>query len=113
METIIKQITLGQVKQIALEVSKKFELVNRGIYYNIIDKKTRQCSIQGGDKNLTFFRLYDLIRYSYLQLINENDLYFAWDVNGVENTNQRKEYVYKIQYKVVELLCGYQYKQGA
>jgi len=46
------QITLGQVKQIALEVSQKFEVVNKGTYYNVIDKKTRKCSIEGGDSNL-------------------------------------------------------------
>ena len=109
----VTHITLGQVKQIALEVSKKFQLVNRGIYYNIIDKKTRICSIQGGDKNLVYGSFYDLIEYSYLQLIDENGLYFAWDNHGVDVTKKRKQYVYKIQYKVVELLCGYQYNTGA
>ena len=107
----VNQITLGQVKHIALEVSKKFELVNRGIYYNIINKKTRQCSIQGGGKNLTFGSFLNLIEYSYLQLINENGLYFAWDQHGVDVTKKRKEYLFKIHYKVVELLCGY--KTGA
>ena len=113
MEMTIKQITNGQVKQIANVVAKKFELVNRFTYVNIIDKKTRQCSIQGGDKNLVFGSFYNLIEYTYLQLINEDGLYFDWCTNGVDATNQRKEYVYKIQYKIVELLCGYQYKMGA
>ena len=111
--TQVHQITLGQVKQIALQVSKKFELINRGTYYNIIDKKTRQCSIQGGGKNLTYSSFYNLIEYAYLQLINANGLYFDWQTNGVDEANQRKLYVFKIQYKIVELLCGYQYNKGA
>ena len=109
----VKQITVGQVKQIALELSKKFELVNRGDYYNIINRKTRQCSIQGGDKNNTYGSFFNLIEQTYLQLINENAFYFMWDINGVDATNERKNYVFKIQDKVVELLCGYQYKKGA
>ena len=103
----VTQITLGQVKQIAFQVSKKFEFVNRGDYYNIINRKTRQCSIEGGDKNNTYGSFYNLIEHAYLQLINENAYYFMWDINGVDATNERKNYVFKIKYKVVELLCGY------
>jgi len=113
MDMTIKQITNGQVKQIAGAVAEKFELVNRVNYFNIINKKTRQCSIQGGSQNLVFGSFYNLIEYTYLQLINEDGLYFDWQTNGVDQANHRKEYVYKIQYKVVEILCGYQYKTGA
>ncbi len=87
-----KQITLGQVKQIALEVSQKYEIVNRGNYYNIIDKKTRQCSIEGGDKNLVSHTLFCIVQSAYLKLINENALYFDWQMNGVGVTNDRKNY---------------------
>lgn len=110
--TQVTQITVGQVKQIALEVSRKYELVNRGDYYNIINRKTRQCSIEGGDKNNTYGSFYNLIEHAYLQLINENAYYFMWDINGVDATNERKNYVFKIKDKVVELLCGYQYSKG-
>ena len=113
MENGIKQITLGQVKQIAAEVSKHYELINRGNYYNIINRKTRECSIQGGDKNLTFGNFYNIIEYSYLKLIDENGLYFDWSSYGVDTTNARKNYVFRIQDKIVELICGFNTKIGA
>lgn len=104
-----KQITLGQVKQIALEVSQKFEVVNRGTYYNIIDKKTRKCSIEGGDSNSVSGSFYSLVEYIYLKFINENGLYFDWQTYGVDVTLERKNYAFKIKDKVVELLSGYKY----
>ena len=104
---MIKQITLGQVKQIALEVSKKYEIVNKGTYYNIIDKKTRKCSIEGGKHNLVSYNLYCIIENSYLKFINENALYFDWQSYGVNITLERKNYAFKIKDKVVELLSGY------
>lgn len=103
------QITLGQVKQIAKEVSKKYEVINRGTYYNIIDKKTRKCSIEGGSQNLVSGSFYSLIEYLYLKLINENGLYFDWQTYGVDITLERKNYAFKIKYKVVEILSGYKY----
>lgn len=112
MENAIKQITLGQVKQIALEVLKNFELTSNGTYYNIIDKKTRKCSIQGGDKNLTYCDFYELIEYNYLCFVGENGLYFDWQTNGVHSTLDRKNYVYKIQSKIVELICGFKINTG-
>jgi hypothetical protein len=113
MENTLKQITLGQVKQIAAEVSKHFELTSNATYYNIIDKKTRKCSIQGGDKNLTYGDFYDLIQYNYLCLVGENGLYFDWQSNGVHISLERKKYVYKIQSKVVQLICGFEINTGA
>ena len=104
-----QQITLGQVKQIALEVSQKYEIVNRGNYYNVIDKKTRQCSIEGGDKNLVSHTLFCIVQSAYLKLINENALYFDWQINGVGVTNDRRNYTFKIKDKVVEILCGYKF----
>lgn len=103
------QITLGQVKQIALEVSKKYEVVNRGTYYNIIDKKTRKCSIEGGSQNFVSGSFYCLVEYVYLKLINENGLYFDWQTHGVDITLERKNYAFKIKDKVVEILSGYKY----
>jgi hypothetical protein len=113
MQNTVKQITLGQVKQIALEVSKHYELTSNGTYYNIIDKKTRKCSIQGGDKNLTYGDFYNLIEYSYRGIIAENGLYFDWQTNGVNVSLNRKKYVYKIQSKIVEIICGFQINTGA
>ena len=103
------QITIGEVKKIASLVSKKYELVNRDIYYNIIDKKTRQSSIEGGDKNLVSSHLYQLVEFEYLKIIGENGLFFDWQVNGVNTTLERKSYVFKIKNKIVELLCGYKF----
>lgn len=102
-----KQITLGQVKQIALQVSQKFEIVNRGTYYNVIDKKTRRCSIECGDRNLVSYKMYCIVENAYLNFINENALYFDWQIYGVDITLERKNYVFKIKDKVVELLSGY------
>lgn len=104
-----KQITLGQVKQIALEVSKKFDIVNRGTYYNIIDKKTRKCSIEGGKHNLVSYQLYCIVESAYLKFIDESPLYFDWQSYGVNTTLERKNYAFKIKDKVVEILSGYKY----
>lgn len=101
------QITLGQVKQIALEVSKKYEIVNRGAYYNVIDKKTRKCSIEGGDNNLISYKMFCIVKNAYLKFINENAMYFDWQTYGVDITLERQNYVFKIQNKVVQLLSGY------
>jgi hypothetical protein len=103
------QITIKQVKQIALSVSAKYEFVNHGTHYNIIDKKTRQSSNEGGRKNLVYGHFCNLVEYEYLNMIGENGLYFDWQKFGVEISNERKSYVYKIQYKIVELMCGYKY----
>jgi hypothetical protein len=103
------QITLGQVKQIALEVSQKYEIVNRGTYYNIIDKKTRQCSIEGGDGNLVSYNLFCIVQSAYLKFINENALYFDWKTCGVDISLERKHYTFKIKDKVVQILCGYNF----
>ena len=104
-----KQITIGQVKQIALEISENFELVNRGNYYIVIDKKTRQSSLQGGRNNLVSYSMNSVIEFTYLNLINENGNYFDWSINGVDVTKERHAYVFKIKQKIVELLCGYKY----
>ena len=103
------QITIKQVKQIALLVSSNYEFVNHSTHYNIIDKKTKQSSNQGGRKNLVFADFSNLVEYAYLNMIGENDLYFDWQKFGVDVSNQRKSYVSKIKYKVVELICGYKF----
>jgi len=105
--TMTTQITLGQVKQIAAQVSEKFSLVNRGTYYNVIDIKTGKSSIEGGKGNLTSYFMDDLIQYLYLQMIGENGLYLDWQINGVDISNERKNYIIKIKIKIVELICGY------
>ena len=104
---MVKQITKGQVKQIAAEISKRWNLVNRNSYYNVIDTKTGICSIEGGDKNFSSYYMYCKIEYLYLQMIGENALYFDWKINGVDTSNNRKNYVFKIKDEVVRLLCGF------
>lgn len=107
---MVKQITNGQVKQIALEISKRWKLQNRGTYYNVIDTKTGKSSIEGGDKNFSSYHMYCKIESMYLHLIDENALYFDWVTSGVECSLDRKNYAFKIKYKVVELICGFQTK---
>jgi hypothetical protein len=102
-----KQITIGQVKQIAQLVAKKFDFVNHGTHYNIIDKKTRQSSNQGGKRNFVYGDFANLVEFEYLNLISENGLYFDWFIHGVDISQNRKSYVYRIEYKIVELLCGF------
>ena len=103
----IKRITHGQVRVIALEISKRWNLSNRGSYYNVTDTKTGQSSIEGGDKNFSSYYMYCQIEYIYLQMIEENALYFDWQSNGVEVSNKRKNYVFRIKDEVVKLLCGF------
>lgn len=105
---MVKQISIGQVKQIAFEVSKRWNLINRNSYYNVIDTKTGKSSIEGGDKNFSSYHMYCKIEFMYLQMIGENALYFDWQSNGVEVSNNRKNYVFKIKDEVVSLLCGFQ-----
>lgn len=104
---MVKQITKGQVKQIALEISKRWNLVNRNSYYNVIDTKTGQSSIAGGDKNFSSYYMDCKIEFMYLQMIGETALYFDWQTNGVDISNNRKNYVFKIKDEVVRLLCGF------
>lgn len=110
---MVKQISNGQVKQIALEISKRWNLVNRGVYYNVIDTKTGKSSIEGGDKNFASYSMYCKIEMMYLKMIGENALYFDWQSNGVEVSNNRKNYVFKIKDEVVRLLCGFQIQKIA
>lgn len=100
-------------KQIALEISKRWNLVNRVDYYNVIDTKTGQSSIEGGDKNFASYSMYCKIEMMYLQMIGENALYFDWQPNGVEVSNNRKNYVFKINDEVVRLLCGFKIQKIA
>jgi hypothetical protein len=104
------QITLGQVKQIALEVSKSYELINRGTYFNCIDRKTRQSSLEGGRSNLVYAHLCGVVRSMYLSFIESDGNYFDWQLFGVQESNNRKEYLMKVEQKVVELLCGFKYQ---
>jgi hypothetical protein len=71
---MIKQLTNTQIESIVTEVSKKWNVVNHGNYYKIIDKKTGQNSNEGGSKNLISYHFYDKIESMYLQLINEHQV---------------------------------------
>lgn len=102
-----KRITQGQVKQIALEISKRWKFVNYGNYYNCIDTKTNQQSISGGDYNFASYHFQNKIESQYLKLINENSLYFDWSQAGVKVTEERKMYLLKVRYKVIHILCGF------
>lgn len=104
---IMKTITNRQVKEIAKEVSKRWRFVNHDSYYNCIDTKTGQQSNQGGDYNFASYHFMNKVEAMYLNFINENALYFDWQTNGVKETNERKSYVFRIENKVVELLCGF------
>ena len=108
---MIKRITKGQVKQIALEISKRWNIVNHNTYYNVIDTKTGQSSIEGGNKNFSSYYMYCKIESMYLQMIAENAWYFDWQINGVDISHNRRTYVFKIKDEVVKLLCGFSVKK--
>jgi hypothetical protein len=108
---MVHQITLGQVKQIALEVSKRWKFVNHGSYYNCVDTKTKQSSNQGGNYNFASYNFWCKVELMYLAFIGENSLYFDWQLNGVDVSNNRKIYVYKITEEVVKMLCGFEIKE--
>ena len=105
------KITVGQVKQITLDVSKRWEFKNHNSYYNCIDNKTGQQSNDGGNYNFAHYHFQNFVEYKYLQMINKNSLYLDWQTVGVDNSNSRKTYIKEIQYKVVELLCGFKQKK--
>ena len=107
---MVKQITKGQVKQIAREISKRWNIINKNSYYNVIDTKTGQSSIEAGDKNFSSYYMYCNIEFMYLKMIGENSLYFDWQSTGVDISNNRKNYIFKIKDEVVRLLCGYSVK---
>lgn len=104
---MVKQITIGQVKKMALEISKRWGFVNHGTYYNCIDTKTGQQSTMGGDRNLASYHFECEVERLYLELIGENNLYFNWQSVGVNVSEARKNYVWKIKDEIVRHLCGF------
>ncbi len=112
METV-KRISNGQVKEIANQISKRWKFDNHNSYFNCIDVETGQRSNDGGDYNFASKRFNDRVESLYLNMIGENSLYFQWSEVGVTESNERKTYLMKIQYKVVFLLCGYKSKSPA
>lgn len=102
-----KQITNAQVKQIAVEISKRWKFKNFGSYYNCIDTKTGQESNRGGDKNFAHYYFTNAVEFAYLKLIGEDYTYFDWQRHGVQETNDRKHYASCIAWKIEELLCGF------
>jgi len=107
MEMQFKRITNGQVKQIAETISKRWKFVNHGSYYNCIDTKTRQSSNQGGDYNFATLYFHHAVESEYLKLIGEQTSYLDWQMYGVPATTDRKTYIFCIEWKVIELLCGF------
>lgn len=107
-----KQITIGQVKKIASEVSKRWKFVNHNSYYNCIDTKTGQKSNDGGDYNFASYYFDYKVECLYLEMIGENYNYLKdWQTYGVKETQERQRYMYKIQMEVIKLLCGFEVKK--
>lgn len=102
---MIKRITNGQVKQIAQIVNERFELVNYGSHYKVIDRKTNKTSHDS--RSLVSYNMDCLIEREYLRFIDGDTLYLDWHTSGVEASNARKNYIYLIKYKVVEILYGF------
>lgn len=98
------EITIGQVKEIAKEVSVRFEVKCKGDYYNVIDRKTRKSSIEGGDKNLTYYSFFDLIRFLTLKFSGKTSSELDWSCVGVDVSDNNQSYLFKIKDKIVELI---------
>lgn len=107
MKTNFIQITKGQVKQIAAEISKRWKFENHGTYYNCIDTKTGQRSNDGGDKNFAHYYFSNAVECAYLKLISEDYSYFDWQKHGVAETEDRKSYAMCIACEIEKLLCGF------
>lgn len=105
---MFKRITNGQVKQIAQIVNERFELVNYGSHYKVIDRKTNKTSHDS--RSLVSYNMDCLIEREYLKMADGDALYLDWSVSGVKESNARKNYIYLIKYKVAEILCGYKYE---
>ena len=101
----MKRITIGQVKVIAKEISKRWQFVNHGSYYNCIDKKTGQESNHGGDYNFASYWFKNKVEDMYLHMIAEDTRYTRSCTE--KDKRQRWLYLYKIQKEVVRLLCGF------
>lgn len=104
------RITVAQVKEIAKEISTRWTFVNHGSYYNCIDTKTGERSNDGGDGNFASYNFICRVETLYLKMIGKDYSYFDWQSQGVDETNERKNYIFSIRDKVVELLCGFKYK---
>lgn len=102
-----KQISNGQVKQIAAEISKRWKFENHGTYYNCIDTKTGQRSNDGGDKNFAHYYFSNAVERAYLKLIGEDYSYFDYQKHGVAKTEDRKSYTMCIACEIERLLCGF------
>lgn len=103
-------ITLGQVKQIANELSKSYKVENRGSYFNIIDRKTNQSSIEGGKYNLVSYKFQNIVQKMILDFCNKPHSEFDWFTVGVDISNENESYWFKVYYKVIELICGFKTK---
>lgn len=101
------QITNGQVKQMASEISKRWKFENHGSYYNCIDTKTGQRSNDGGAKNFAHYNFTNAVECAYLKLIGENYTYLDWQKHGVTETNDRRSYIMCISCQIEKLLCGF------
>jgi len=99
----MKTITIGQVKEIAKTISKRWKFVNRGSYYNCIDTKTGQQSIQGGDYNFASYWFKNKVEDMYLAMIGEDTRYTR--SCSERDKRERRQYLYRIQNEVIRLLC--------
>lgn len=99
------QITRGQVKQIALLISERYAVANRGMYYVVTDIKTKANSLE--PKSLVSYNMQcaitrEVLRYSgktYAELDHQNV--------GVEVARNNEDYTFEVKNEVIKLLSGF------
>lgn len=102
------EITNGQVREIVSIVSDKFYVKNNGNYYSIVDKKTKESSLEDGKTgSLVSYRFNDLIRFLVLKFSGKTQNELMWDFVGVDVSNENQNYIFRVKDAVVTLMSGF------
>lgn len=101
------QITHNQVNEICKIAAEKYEVIDRTTYVNVIDKKTRQSSLEGGDYNFVTYHLRVLVEQNVLKYSNKNyNEAFDWMSVGVNTQNDNFNYVTKVYREVIKRIAN-------
>lgn len=106
----VKQISVGQVKDIYNKVSRKFTTVNMGTYVIINDNERNESTSYTYDSNFVYLQFCQAIRIEYMFIVRESMNYFNWRSVGFDKASEREKYLVKIIDKVIEYGCGFKNK---
>jgi len=111
MQSRVKIISQGQVRNIFEKVSKRYTIVNMGTYFVITDNEMNETTSYTYDTNYVFLNFCKSVRIEYILMVNESHHYFSWRRIGFELAGEREKYLNRIIYKIIELACGWKVKQ--